>query len=139
MPKDDFCNQNLEDMESLMISAKIPVRRDYMSVLGGSRPVQGCCQAAASDYCWSQGCCWTAGARICEDDNKCRAAAWSQAWQQQAQPSLTQPDQFVHTGRGEFVFVIEDICGVPSPHLTSVLSRLNICSIIIPVVRVTCY
>ena len=49
MPKDDFCNQNLEDMESLMISAKIPVRRDYMSVLGGSRPVQGCCQAAASD------------------------------------------------------------------------------------------
>ena len=63
----------------------------------------------------------------------------AKAWQQQAQPSLTQPDQFVHTGRGEFVFVIEYICGVPSPHLTSVLSRLNICSIIIPVVRVTCY
>ena len=59
MPKDDFCNQNLEDMESLMISAKIPVRRDYMSLLGGSRPVQSCCQAAASDCYWSQGCCWS--------------------------------------------------------------------------------
>ena len=55
MPKDHFCNQNLEDMESLMISAKIPVRRDYMSLLGGSQAVQGCCQAAASDCSWSQG------------------------------------------------------------------------------------